>query len=243
MRMQASVLGVGLWRPDEGNLSPPPRLPVRLRRRASLLISMVAEVAAQATEQARLSPSALPIVVGSAFGELATTMDILRDIAGDGVVSPTSFQNSVHNSAAGYLSIAHDNRTASTSIAAGNDTVAMVLLEAMTILATRGGEVLAIVADEALPALLGPFAQTTALAAALVLGAAGPTTEDRRPLAWLEDLRQDLPPATRLTEVDSPCASILPLLAAIATGPSARVTLGPESSSWSVVVRRPEGEP
>jgi hypothetical protein len=235
---------VGLWRPDDKNQSPPPRLPVRLRRRASLLINMVAEVAAQATEQAGLSPAGLPIVVGSAYGELATTMDILSDIAGDGVVSPTSFQNSVHNSAAGYLSIAHENRTASTSIAAGNDTVAMVLLEAMTILATRGGEVLAIVADEALPALLGPFAQTTALAAALVLGAAPtglPLTTARPPLAWLEDLRQDVPPVARLTEVDSPCASILPLLAAIAAGSSARVTLGPESSSWSVFVRRPEG--
>ena len=107
---RAAVIGVGLWRPTPGAETPPPRLPPRLRRRASLLINMVAEVGAQATEPAGASLATLPLVVGSAFGELSTTMDLLRDLEGDGAVSPTQFQSSVHNSAAGYLSIAHGNR-------------------------------------------------------------------------------------------------------------------------------------
>src|SRR5450432_1496851 len=121
---------------------------------------MVAEVATQATSQAGLSLSEtqLPVVVGSAFGELATTMAILRQLEseGGGVVSPTRFQSSVHNSAVGYLSIAHGNQAPGSSIAAGNDTVAMVLAEALSLLACQGGLVLAIVGDEALPAALKP---------------------------------------------------------------------------------------
>jgi len=227
------VRGVGLWRPAPGAEAPPARLPARLRRRASLLINMVAEVAAQAAEQAGESLATLPIVVGSAFGELGTTMDILRDIEGDGVVSPTSFQASVHNSAVGYLSIAHGNRLASTSIAAGDYTVAMVLLEAMSLLALRGGRVLAIVADEALPRELGVEGEVGALAAAFVLEAPGTLAA---PLAVLEDLRAA--PAARLVESNQPCAPAIRLVEAIRAGFAGRVELGaPGASAWSVAVR------
>ncbi|HEY8924890.1 MAG TPA: hypothetical protein VIU64_10960, partial [Polyangia bacterium] len=63
----AAVMGVGAWLPGVPDVralmdgarrddadAPPARLPVRMRRRASLLIRMVAEVAAQASEQAGL---------------------------------------------------------------------------------------------------------------------------------------------------------------------------------------------
>jgi hypothetical protein len=238
----ASVIGVGLWRPAPGAETPPPRLPPRLRRRASLLINMVAEVSAQATVQAGASLTTLPLVVGSAFGELATTMDLLRDLEGDGVLSPTQFQSSVHNSAVGYLSIAHENRVASTSLAAGDDTLGVVLLEALTLLALRGGRVLAVVADEALPAALAPHGSSAALAAAFLLeaGTAGP-------LAVLEDLCAVVRTG-RPNESDVPCASGLRLVDAIRAGRSARVDLGVEgASTWSVAVRRvaharPEGE-
>jgi Beta-ketoacyl synthase, N-terminal domain len=229
----ASVIGVGLWRPTPGAETPPPRLPPRLRRRASLLINMVAEVSAQAAEQAGASLTTLPLVVGSAFGELATTMDLLRDLEGDGMLSPTQFQGSVHNSAVGYLSIAHENRVASTSLAAGDDTLGAVLLEALTLLTLRGGRVLAVVADEALPAALGPFGASAALAAAFLLeaGTAGPR-------AVLEELRAAVAPA-RPVESDAPCASAGRLVDAIRAGRSTRVDLGAEgASTWSVAVRR-----
>jgi hypothetical protein len=232
----ASVIGVGLWRPAPGAETPPPRLPARLRRRASLLINMVAEVSAQAAAQGGASLATLPLVVGSAFGELATTMDLLRDLEGDGVLSPTQFQASVHNSAVGYLSIAHENRAASTSLAAGDDTLGAVLLEALTLLTLRGGRVLAVVADEALPTKLVPHAAAASLAAAFLLeaGAAGP-------LAVLEDLRATV--ATRRpTESDAPCASGVRLVDAIRAGRSVRVDLGVEgASTWSVAVRRVAG--
>ncbi len=230
----ASVIGVGLWRPSPGAETPPPRLPPRLRRRASLLINMVAEVSAQAAEQAGASLMTLPLVVGSAFGELATTMDLLRDLTGDGVLSPTQFQSSVHNSAVGYLSIAHENRVASTSLAAGDDTLGAVLLEALTLLTLRGGRVLAVVADEALPADLVPRGAASEAVAAAFLLEAGTSAR----FAVLEDLRAAVVTG-HPDESDAPCASGVRLVDAIRAGRSGRVDLGVEgASTWSVAVRR-----
>jgi hypothetical protein len=255
----AAVLGVGLWMPGfptlgdwragrrvAGAEAPPSRQTGRLRRRQSLLIGMVAEVAAQASAEAGVSLAQVPIVVGSAFGELGTTMEMLNELEADGLPSPLRFQHSVHNSAVGTLSIAQHNAAPSTSLAAGNDTVAMVLLEAMTQLATAGGAVLAIVADEPLPEALVPHQQAAALAAALVLAPAeGPRAEvgARRPLAVLEDLRQVAvasPPAGRSVEVDGPSAAILALLAAMVGQRAGRVELGAGADSrWSIALRGP----
>jgi len=274
--LSAAVLGVGLWMPGfpdaaawrrgqritgDAAAAPPPRLPPKLRRRTSLLIRMVAEVAAQAVEQAGVSPQSIPIVIGSAFGELGTTIEMLDEMEADGVLSPMRFHNSVHNSAAGYLSIAHGNRKSATSLAAGNETVAMVLLEALALLADRGGEVLAIVADESLPEPLVPTIGTGAVSAALVLAATAPggaAASGRRPLAIIGDLRQTADPspaAARTVEVATPSAAILPVIAAIMSaqaGPDAapdaapnaglavatRVELSPASAPprWSIAV-------
>ena len=152
---------------------------------------MVADVATQASEQAGVPLSRLRTVVGSAFGELATLVEMLDERERDGLLSPLRFQNSVHNSAAGHLSIAHRNKTPAMSLAAGNDTVAMVLLEAMTLLALGGDEVLAIVGDEPLPSSIWPGKRPSAVSAALVLA---PDTDAQtggaapRARAILEDL-------------------------------------------------------
>ena len=180
--MRAHVLGMGLWMPGfpdaaswlsgravEGADSP--NAQSKQRRRSSLLVNMVADVAAQASAAAGVPLSRLRVVVGSAFGELTTLVEMLEERERDGLLSTLRFQNSVHNSAAGQLSIASKNKAAAMSMAAGNDTVAMVLLEAMTLLALGGDEVLAIVADEPLPAAIWPGLQTPQVAAALVLAA------------------------------------------------------------------------
>jgi len=233
-KRQAAVLGVALWSPSGA---------ARPRRRTSLLGQMVAEVAAQAAAQAGVSLSRVPVVMGSAFGEMATTVEMLGEREQDGTISPTRFHNSVHNSSAGHLSIAHKNTSFTTSIAAGNETVAMVLLEALTLLADRGGEVLVLVADEPLPTSLG---QTTeAVAAALVLAAGHNADGAPRPLAWLGDLRQVVDPspgALRPVEVANPSAAILPLVAAITSGRGpARLELsaGP-AARWSIAFTPPE---
>ena len=250
--MRASVSGVGLWmpgfpdvaswlaqRPVAGADVPPAA--GNQRRRSSLLVNMVAEVAAQASRQAGVELSRLRIVVGSAFGELATLVAMLDERERDGVLSPLRFQNSVHNAAAGLLSIAHANKSPAMSLAAGNDTVAMVLLEAFTLLALGGEDVLAIVADEALPQSIRPGHHATAIAAALVLSreAGAPAS-----LGVLEDIRQTPPsPITeRPLEVDGPTSAILPLVAALGQGRPGRVNVSPvEDPRWSIALRAPPG--
>jgi hypothetical protein len=153
--MRARVLGMGLWmpgfptsaswlsnRPSTG--ADAPNAQSKQRRRSSLLVNMVADVAAQASAQSGVPLSRARVVVGSAFGELTTLVEMLEERERDGLLSPLRFQNSVHNSAAGQLSIAAKNKAPAMSLAAGNDTVAMALLEAMTLLALGGDEVLAV---------------------------------------------------------------------------------------------------
>ncbi len=52
----------------------------------------------------------IPIIIGNAYGEVNETFDILRAIAAGETVSPTAFQNSVHNTPASYLSIVGNNK-------------------------------------------------------------------------------------------------------------------------------------
>jgi hypothetical protein len=258
--VRARVLGFGLWMPgfpdpaswlsgrpvagaDISSASGPNTAAhAKPRRRSSLLVNMVAEVATQASQQAGVPLSRLRVVVGSAFGELATLVEMLDERERDGLLSPLRFQNSVHNSAAGHLSIAHRNKTPAMSLAAGNDTVAMVLLEAMTLLALGGDEVLAIVGDEPLPPSIWPGHRPAAVSAALVLAADSGTAGSAPPArAILEDLRQVRAAsrsADRPLEVDGPCAAILPLIAAVGHGRSGRVDVSPaEDRRWSIAVR------
>lgn len=52
----------------------------------------------------------LPVVIGNAYGEVAETYDILNCINSKQTVSPTAFQNSVHNTPGSYLSIVGNNK-------------------------------------------------------------------------------------------------------------------------------------
>jgi hypothetical protein len=250
--VRARVLGMGLWMPGFPDVATwlsgrgvegadTPNAQSKQRRRSSLLVNMVADVAAQASAQAGVPLSRLRIVVGSAFGELTTLVEMLEERERDGLLSPLRFQNSVHNSAAGQLSIAHKNKAPAMSLAAGNDTVAIALLESLTLLALGGDDVLAIVADESLPQSIGPGPVTSAVSAALVLAADGMAAPGSQPpLAVLEDLSQT--PASgavdRPQEVDGPCAAILPLIAALGRGREGRVAVSPtEDPRWSIMVR------
>ncbi len=49
------------------------------------------------------------VVFGSAYGEVQATVDIVNSIYGKTALSPTAFQNSVHNTPASYLSIVSGN--------------------------------------------------------------------------------------------------------------------------------------
>jgi 3-oxoacyl-[acyl-carrier-protein] synthase-1 len=123
-------------------------LPVRARGRSSQLTRVAAELLGQLTAHEPDLLSTLPTVHGSAFGEMVTTRALLDQIPDPNGLSPAKFQASVHNTAGGQLSIATGNRAFSTALAAGDETVAMSLLEARAFVALHGGSIAVLVADE-----------------------------------------------------------------------------------------------
>lgn len=144
------VRGVGLWsttaesfeawvaggmRSDLGGDSQPSRPPAsllhpRLRRRTSTLTRAAVTASQAALEQGGGDIGSARFVLVSSYGEIETTVALLDALADpEGLVSPTKFHNSVHNTATGYLSIAAGNRTRSTALAAGPHALEVGLLE------------------------------------------------------------------------------------------------------------------
>jgi hypothetical protein len=111
----------------------------------------------------------------SRHGEFQRTLKLLETIAVEGETSPAEFSLSVHNALAGLLSIAWQNTGAHTAIAAGSDSFASGLLEAVSCLAEQPDErVLLVYFDEPLPGVYGELGDEdeTAIAIALLLGPA-----------------------------------------------------------------------
>jgi len=247
--------GVGLWAPGFADVATfaagvpgpgaAPRaeiLPAALRRRATPLAQMVATAAAQAAAQAGVDLAAVPLVLGSAFGEIGLAVAMLGEFRqGEGLPSPTRFHNSVHNGPAAYVSIATGNRGFSTAVAAGPETPAAALLEVAALLFERGGEAILALSDEPPPAPFAPARPFPPLAVAIHLSARpGP-----RSRAVLRGPRRtagrspDLPAPF----ADHPCAGGLALALAIEAGLGGEVHLGPAGERGWVVDLAGRGTP
>lgn len=254
------VEAVGFWAPGYPHLralltgAPDPELrrppatllPARARGRASLLTRMFAEVYEQIAPPERSGQrGGLPLVCGSALGEMSTTLALLDQLARGESLSPAGFQASVHNTAAGVISIALGDRSFSTALAAGADTWAMSLLEAMAWLSVHGGRVAVLVADEDSPTRLTRRAPYPAAGAALLLHRApeptaatlgrldglerhAPGTSDAGDDAAREELDRRLPGLAV-----APASRGLPLLRALLERREGRYALG---DRWSVRV-------
>ncbi len=120
-----------------------------LRRRCSKLSRMSLEVADRCLSEKNRNTVAT--VFGSRSGESQTTMVLLEQLAKAEMVSPMKFGLSVHNTTAGLFGIAFENRTASTAIAAGEETFAYSYLEAVQQLQRSEKDVLLIMSEEKLP--------------------------------------------------------------------------------------------
>ncbi|MDP3464284.1 MAG: beta-ketoacyl synthase chain length factor [Sulfuricurvum sp.] len=91
---------------NEKNIVPDMMLRRRLTRNARIALYLTDQIGSWD----------VPIVIGNAYGEVNETFDILRAIAAGETVSPTAFQNSVHNTPASYLSIVGKNKGYITTI-------------------------------------------------------------------------------------------------------------------------------
>lgn len=86
------------------------------------------------------------IVFGSAYGEVQATVDILNSITNKKSLSPTSFQNSVHNTPVSYLSIVSGNIDEITTVSDLFDT-SLSVLKTGAIKALRGDKILLLNVD------------------------------------------------------------------------------------------------
>ncbi len=153
-------------------------IPQRHYRRATSIARMAGAALEKACGEMILRP--LPLVFGSVLGEIDTTVTLL-DMMGDadGELSPLRFQTSVHNAAVSTLAIACGNTANTTAIAAGADTLAMTLLEALGLLHGGAPVVGVILAELDWPAgLYASDHRSGAVALRLeAQGSGGPTLE------------------------------------------------------------------
>lgn len=94
----------------------------------------------------------MPMVFASRYGDVGRSLDLLDELAREGVVSPTGFSLSVHNAIAAMYSIGRSDRNNSICVSAGRSSAAAGLVEAAGLLADGAPEVLLVCYDEALPA-------------------------------------------------------------------------------------------
>jgi beta-ketoacyl synthase-like protein len=206
-------------------------LPPNERRRSSDCVRWAVHVAQEAIVQSGLDPREVPTVFASSGGEMGVLDTLCRTLAmPERVISPTLFHQSVHNTAAGYWGIATTCQESSTALSCYDDSFAAGLLEAVTFVCVEQRPVLLVAYDLAVPAPLNEARPiTTGFAVALVLVPPSDCSLGGMNLRLDEVHRGEstglADPALERVRHDNPAARSLPLLKAIASGGSQRVTL------------------
>lgn len=239
-------------------------LPANERRRTTATVKLALQVAQEAMDRAALTPDpflegrgewsvvsgASPerrgvLPVATVFASSGGDSEVLDKICAaltrpDRTVSPTQFHHSVHNTPAGYWSIATGCTLPSLSLSAHDGSFLAGLLEAAALAFAEAARVLLVAYDLPLPfplserrAIVAPFA------VALLLNPA--PTERRRAVLRLQPATTE--PADRLDDAGlerlragNPAARSLPLLSAIARRESGRAVLSDGGTSLSVDV-------
>jgi hypothetical protein len=192
--MEAFVRGVSVWGPGlqgwaasrpilaglhnyiacEASPPIPTLLSATERRRTGPAARLAMTVAQQASEMAGIVPGAIPSMFATANGDGAVVHSILEALTAEQPVSPTMFHNSVHNTAAGYWSIATGSQQATNCVACHNSTAAAALLKAMAEVQTECRPLLLCVYDVPLPGPLDACHSTCgSFGAGMVLGPEG----------------------------------------------------------------------
>ncbi len=199
-------------------------LPPNERRRSSDSVRWAVHVAQEAIAQSGLDPCEVPTIFASSGGEMGVLDTLCCTLTmSERVISPTLFHQSVHNTAAGYWSIATTCQQSSTALSCYDDSFAAGLLEAITLVCMEQCPVLLVAYDLAVPAPLNEARPiTTGFAVALVLAPPSGCSLSGVRLS-LDEAHQDEPtglvdPALERVRQDNPAARSLPLLSAIAAG-------------------------
>ena len=184
-RVHATVLMKVEWTATESEPRPDVSfVPMLERRRLSSVERAALHVAWKVFRQceeagiAGASASETPVVFASRWGEIGTTLNLMRQMHDEGEMSPARFSASVHNAAPGAWSIFTKNHAPYTAIAAREKTYEMGLVEAQAQLATGVADrVLYVYAEEATPEhYLPEFGERVVAHAVAMLLAPNPQT-------------------------------------------------------------------
>ena len=137
------------WSEDESSPKPDVSfIPPMERRRLTALEKTALSVAWKVYPKGEQ----IPVVFASRWGEIGTTLKLMRQMHDEGEMSPAGFSNSVHNATPGHLSLLAKDKAPYTAIAAGADSYEMGMLEA----STYPGKVLFVYAEESTPEMYRP---------------------------------------------------------------------------------------
>jgi len=229
----ATGLGFADARVDASILAP------MVRRRTSIATRVAITAAGRACAAAG-NDHQLPAIFVSSVGEMQVTDKLCRSITRQEYpLSPTLFHNSVHNTAAGYWSMATGSMASMQAMGALDDSFALGLLEAWCQLQTVTEQVLLVVYDEVMPEQLLPSYTWKACAFALVLD----RDAHGHPLVHRPFQATVSEPARSVTDfsVSNPAMAALPLFRTLQQASSSRqhVTLSTGTRPWLVEMVMP----
>ncbi|WP_144212127.1 beta-ketoacyl synthase chain length factor [Shewanella donghaensis] len=139
--------------PNASSISPPLlQVPAMKRRRFSRLTKMMLTAAYDCNPAENCRS-----VFASRHGELTRTLGLLKDVVIKESLSPLAFSQSVHNTASGIYGIVTGNTAPSTSIAAGEETLSLAMVEVYAQLAENPEPVLMVFGDDPVPPIYNQF--------------------------------------------------------------------------------------
>lgn len=202
-------------------LPAPALLPPAERRRASRVVRIALASGLAALEQAGLDPADIATVFSASTADGHNCHALCETLASaDQRVSPTRFHNSLHNTPAGYWSIATGAMAASQSLCAHDASFAAGLLEALVQLGSSSAPIALIAYDAEYPA---PLAAARPIPDAGGIGLVLSPAQGPRSLAQISASLSDAPPAAladpqlEALRLAIPALRGLPLLALLAT--------------------------
>lgn len=209
------------WVSAPAVVTAPAALPPAERRRVGILVKLALQVGLEAVESAQAAADQLATVFSSSSGDGDNCHALCEALAGDRLISPTRFTNSVHNAPSGYWGIVSKSLAPSATLCAYDGSFGAGLLEAITQVKIDGRSVLLVAYDAPYPSPLleaRPVKQT--LGIALVLS---PQASARSLAAMAVALCDEAPSALPDSELEAlrqsiPAGRGLPLLRALAQG-------------------------
>lgn len=188
-----------------------PQIPTMQRRRYSRLSKMMLHAALNCH-----ASSDCRSVFASRHGELTRTIGLLEDIVAKQPLSPTAFSQSVHNTSSGLYGMAQGNKTSSTSIAAGTQTLPQALIETFAQLECEASPVLFVFGDDPVPPVYNEFINEIELPISLGLQLAVKGGEYQQPPIATLTLNDDLTSCSQdsdicLSQLIHHLASLTPL--------------------------------